>query len=286
MRELVANAERVFGAESNLIGELTMIAVPAEFECGELDAAISLARLLGQMLAVARVGDEAVRTLEEAVRVSVKAGAPLAGRASLGLALAHAGRLEEADEQLRLALEGAPPGSRAQMQTTRHRGTLLRLQRKNVEALPWIEQSIAASAKGRFSRGDHAMTLVELGLTRLELGDVSAARQSFVLATSILDELQPQRMTPTRADLLIGMARVHLSASEPADALRALQAADAYWRERRPDSRWAGEAALWLGRAHMALGQRPEARAALARAATLLASSNIPADVALIKHVP
>jgi tetratricopeptide (TPR) repeat protein len=130
------------------------------------------------------------------------------------------------------------------------------------------------------------MTLVELGLTRLELGDVAAARQSFVLAASILDEVQPQRMTPTRADLLIGMARVHLSASEPADALRALQAADAYWRERRPDSRWAGEAALWLGRAHMALGQRPEARAALARAATLLASSNIPADVALIKHVP
>ena len=111
--------------------------------------------------------------------------------------------------------------ARAQhMQTTRHRGTLLRLERKSSEALPWIEQSIAASAKGRFQRGDHAMSLVELGLTRLELGDFAAARQSFVQAASILDELQPQRMTPTRADLMIGMARVHLQASEPAEALR------------------------------------------------------------------
>ena len=308
MRELVANAERVFGAESNLVGELTMIAMPAEFECGELDEAISLARrslniylkeaqpetavhayrarILGQALAVARVGDEAVQTLEEAVRLSVKAGAPRAGRTFLGIALAHAGRLDEADEQLRLALEGAEPGSRAHMQTTRHRGTLLRLERKSSEALPWIEQSIAASAKGRFQRGDHAMSLVELGLTRLELGDFAAARQSFVQAASILDELQPQRMTPMRADLMIGMARIHLRASEPAEALRALQPADAYWRERSPDSRWAGEAALWLGRAHLALGQRAEARAALARASKLLSSSNIPADVALMKHIP
>jgi tetratricopeptide (TPR) repeat protein len=308
MRQLIASAERVFGAESNLVGELAQIAWPAEYEVGELDEAISLARrsldihvkvaqsetplhgyrarILGMALAVARVGDDAVQTLEEAVRLSVKTGAPLAGRTFLGIALAHAGRLDEADEQLRLALEGASPGSRQHMQTTRHRGTLLRFQGKSAEALPWIEQSIAASAEGRFQRGDHAMSLVELGLVRLELGDVVAARQSFVQATSILDELQPQRMTPTRADLMIGMGRVHLRNSEPAEALRALQAADAYWRERRPDSRWAGEAALWLGRTHLALGRRAEARAALARAAGLLSSSNIPADVALMKQMP
>ena len=44
MRELVANADRVFGTESRVVGELTMIAVPAEFEGGQLDEAISLAR--------------------------------------------------------------------------------------------------------------------------------------------------------------------------------------------------------------------------------------------------
>jgi tetratricopeptide (TPR) repeat protein len=307
MRELITSAERVFGAESRLVGELTSIAMPVEFECGELDTAISLARrsldiyvkeaqpetavhayrarLLGQALAVGRA-DEAVQTLEEAVRLSVKAGAPYAGRTFLGIALAQAGRLGEAEEQLRLALKGAKPGSRQHIQTTRHLGTLLRLKGSSAEALPWIDQSIAASEEGRFQRGDHAMSLVELGLIRLELGDTAAARQSFVQATSILDELQPQRMTPTRADLLIGMARVHLQAAEPADALQAVQGADAYWRERRPDSRSAGEAALWLGRTHLALGQRAEARAALSRASRLLSSSNIPADVALMKAMP
>jgi serine/threonine-protein kinase len=308
MRSLLASAERVFGAESNLVGELAMIAMPAAFESGLLDEAISLARrslgvylsearpetvvhayrarILGQALAVARAGDEAVRTLEEAVRLSAKAGLPHAGRTFLGLALAHAGRLEEADDELRLALENATAGTRAQMQAMQHRGTLLRLQRKSAEALPWIEQATAASANDRFLRGDHAMGLVELGLTRLELGDVAAARQFLSQAASILDELQPQRMTPTRADLLIGMARVHLQASAPADALRALQAADAYWRERRPDSRWAGEAALWLGRTHLALGHRAEAREALARASRLLSPSSIPADLALVKEIP
>jgi serine/threonine-protein kinase len=307
LRELVANAERVYGANSNLVGELTMVATPAEFERGELDVAISYARrsldvylteaqpetplhgyrarLLGQALAVARVGDEAVTALEEAVRLSASNGAPHAGRAFFGLALAHAGRLAEADAQLRHALEGAAPGSRAEMQTTRHLGTLRRLERRSAEAVPWIERSLAAAATGRFQRGERAASLVELGLTQLELGETTAARQSLEQAASILDELQPQRMTPMRADLMIGMARVHLHASEPAEALPAAQAADAYWRERRPDSRWAGEAALWLGRTHAALGQHAEARAALARAASLLAASDIPADVALLKLV-
>ena len=39
-----SHAERVFGADSNLVGGLANLAVPAEMERGELDAAIPLAR--------------------------------------------------------------------------------------------------------------------------------------------------------------------------------------------------------------------------------------------------
>ena len=163
-----------------------MIAVPAEFERGELDEAISLARrslnnylkeaqpetalhayrarLLGQVLITARA-DDALQTLEEAVRLSVQAGAPRAGRTFLGLAWPMPGRLDEADEQLRIALEGAKPGTRAahaDNAASRHVAATRR--RKYSEALPWIEQSIAASATGPFQRGDRAMSLVELGL--------------------------------------------------------------------------------------------------------------------------
>ncbi|HET9472827.1 MAG TPA: protein kinase, partial [Steroidobacteraceae bacterium] len=300
MRTLISHAERVFGADSNLVGGLANLAVPAEMERGELDAAISLARrsvdnylkeaqpatdvhayrarLFAQTLTAARF-EQALRASEEAVQLSGKANAPRAGRGNLGLALIQAGRLDEADEQLRIALEGAKPGTRGHMQGTRHRGTVLRLKQQHAEALPWLEKAVAESGTRRFDRGDLAPSLVELGLTQLELGDVAAAQKSFAQAKSVLDELQGQRLTPTRVDLLIGMARVSMQGDQFAAALPHLQRAEAYWRERRPDSRWAGEAALWLGRCHLALGQRAEARAALDRADKLLSASRIPADI-------
>jgi serine/threonine-protein kinase len=306
MRKVIADAERVFGKDSGLMGGLTMFTVPAELERGELDAAIALARrsldiylkesqpetavhvyrvrILGHALAVARAGDEALQVTGEAMRLGEIAKSQSATtRTNYALALLHAGRLAEADEQLRLALEDAKPVAKAYKQAPRHRGTLLRFEGKNSEALPWFEKSIAASATTRFDLADHASGLVELGLAQLELGDLAAAQESFARATAELDDLQNQRMTPTRADLLIGTARLHLQRGELAAALQPLQRADSYWRERQPESRWAGEAALWLGRCQLALGQGAEARASLDRAAKLLGTSRIPADVTLMK---
>jgi len=304
MRELLTNAERMYGAQSTIVGGFCSIAVPAEMERGELDTAIALARrslaiylqgaapgtavhayrarLLGLTLVTARVGDESIRTLEEAVRLLEKAGDPNAARPSLALALAHAGRLDEADEQLRLALENLKPGSYQYLRATRHRGTVLRLRNRNADAVSWLEQSVAGFTD-RSDRGEHAISLVEIGLARLEVGDLAAAEQSFTRAESELSELQQQRMTPTRADLLIGTARLRMLRGDFARALPDLQRVDAYWRERRPDSHWSGEAALWLGRAHLALGQRAEAREDLSRSARLLGPSKIPADQALLR---
>ena len=305
MREVLANAERVYGAQSNIVGELSAIAAPAEMERGELDAAIALARrsvaiylkeaapestvhayrarILGMTLAVARTGDEAVRTLDDAVKLSVKTGQPNGGRISFGEALAHEGRLDEADEQLRLTLNSVKAGSYPFSRAARFCGLVLRFRQRSDQAVPWLEQSVAGLSNDRADRGEHAASLVELGLAQLDLGDFAAAENSFTQADGTLSELQQQRMTPTRADLRIGTARVRMQRKEFASALTDLQTADAYWRERRPDSRWAGEAALWLGRAHQGLGHRAEARAALDRAAKLLGRSKIPADQALMK---
>ena len=49
------------------------------------------------------------------------------------------------------------------------------------------------------------------------------------------------------------------------------------------ESRWSGEAALWLGRCYSALGRTSEARVALGRAATILSRSPIPADAPLAR---
>ena len=62
-----------------------------------------------------------------------------------------------------------------------------------------------------------------------------------------------------------------------------LEEADAYWRDLNPASRWAGEAALWLGRAYLALGQNAEAGEAFNRAERILLASPLPADAELAR---
>jgi tetratricopeptide (TPR) repeat protein len=68
-----------------------------------------------------------------------------------------------------------------------------------------------------------------------------------------------------------------------AQALQHLTQADAFWRDLNPESRWAGESALWLGRAYLSLERRSEALTALARAERLLALSPFAGDAELRK---
>ena len=278
MRDLIANAERVFGAESHLVGELASLAVPAEMESGNLDAAISLARrsrdiylkegapntsvhgyrvrLLALVLAVARA-EEALPAAEEAVRVSTNANAaPGLGRGSLGLALMHAGRLDAAEEQLAISSANAKPGTRPHLQAQRYRAVLLRLRGDSVAALPLLDEVIVECADDPFDRTEFAAAHVERGLTLLELGKADAAQESFGTAATALDQLHGDRMSPLRADLLIGQARVQLQRGNTAAALAGLERADAYWRGYRSDSRWAAESARWLREARASQGTK------------------------------
>jgi len=69
---------------------------------------------------------------------------------------------------------------------------------------------------------------------------------------------------------------------DPATALTDLEEADQFWRALDADNRWAGEAALWLGRCYRALGRSQEASTALQRAAGILAKSPIAIDRQLL----
>ena len=278
MRELLAHAERVFGAGSNLVGELASLAVPAEMDSGNLDAAIALARrsrdnylqvaapdtmvhgyrarLLAQVLAIARA-EEALAAAQEAVRVSVSANAgPGAGRGSLGLALMHEGRLDEADVQFGLALAALKPGTRPHMQAMRYRAVLLRLRGNSREALPMLDQVIREASADPFDRPEFAAAHVERGLVLVDLENVDQAQTSFNAAATALDPLHGDRMTPLRADLLIGQARIHLQRGDAAAALPGLERAHDFWRAQRPGSHWAQEASRWLDRARAHQGMK------------------------------
>ena len=105
----------------------------------------------------------------------------------------------------------------------RHLGTLLRLQGRYVDSLQWLEKSNAASAIQPSHRGDHAHGLLEAGLARLELGELDAAQHLFTRAETLFNDVQQERVTPARADLLVGMARVHLQRRDYARALQLLR---------------------------------------------------------------
>ncbi|HEY7819656.1 MAG TPA: hypothetical protein VIG29_15655, partial [Vicinamibacteria bacterium] len=306
-RKASANAARVFGEESRIFGESLSATVPMEIEIGDLTAAIANARKaiaiylkegepgsathagrvrkLGSALLAARSTREASEKLEEAVRFSVASQArldALHARGSLGLALAYQGRFAEADRELRQTIdESGSMSARARHLAMRNFGTLLRLQGSHVDALDWLEKSNEASAIQSSHRGDHAHGLLEAGLTKLELGELDGAAELFTKAEALFQDVQGERVTPARADLWIGMARVQLHLGNSAAALSLSQRADLAWSHLNAESRWAGEAALWLGRAYLAEGRKAEGLEALKRADRVLARSPLPSDLRL-----
>jgi tetratricopeptide (TPR) repeat protein len=312
LHDVKAKSESVLGPDSRTVGELSSLSFSAELERGNVRAAVAnarrsvaiylkeskpetpvhayRARLLGHSLVAARAGNEAVEGLEEALRLSIVAdrgrGAATA-RASYGLALAHVGRFSASETQLRRALDEAPAPSRGKHQAMRHMGTLLRLQGRPAESLEWLDRAIATASlppMDSFDRNDVAHGLLETGLVRLDLGEFAAAWESFAAAEALFSKSQKQHVSPARADLIVGMARVQMQRRDFASALPSLEKADLFWREFAPDNRWAGETALWLGRCHLALGRIAEAREPMRRAAKLLAASPIPADADLARR--
>ena len=243
-------------------------------------------RKLGNALLAARASREAAGRLEEAVRLSVGAKSQLDvlhARGSFGLALAQLGRFEDADRELREAIERSGSSLRARHLAMRNLGTLRRLQGRYAESLQLLEKATAESAIQRSHRGDHAHGLVEAGLTKLELGDAPGARELFGRAAPLFSDVQKERMTPARADLLVGMARVQLKHKEYAAALQSAQAAERFWRDFDPDNGSAGDAAFWLGRSYQALARHAEALDAFGRAERVLARSPLPADARLLR---
>ncbi len=231
-------------------------------------------RKLGNALLAARSSREAAEQLAEAVRLAALSKSNLEAlhaRGSLGLALAYLGRFEEANRHLREAIEkseGKAP--RAHHLALRNLGTSLRLQGRYAEALPWLEKSLRESAIQPSHRGDHAHGLLEAGLTRLERGEFDTARQLLERARVLFADVQKQRMTPARADLLVGLARLDLQRGDNDGALQSAQEADLFWRGFDSENPLAGAAALWLGRCHLALGHQAASSEALSRAAHLL----------------
>jgi tetratricopeptide (TPR) repeat protein len=307
VRAAADSAAAAFGENSWSVGELLSTGLATEIERGDLRVAIADARRsieiylsqaepgsvthagrvrkLGAALLAARSG-EALERLREAHQLAQGASADLEvlhARGSFALALAYRGRFDEAEDQLHQVLDHAGSiGARGRALAMKNLGVSLRLRGQPGKAIEWLEKAVAAASVHRGHRGDLAHAQLEAGLARLELDDVQGAQEYFDRAERIFSDVHGPRTTPARADLFVGGARVQMHRANYAAALPLLEKADSFWRDFDPENRWAGEAALWLGRCYLALGRGADAHPTLRRAEKILARSAIPADAKLL----
>jgi tetratricopeptide (TPR) repeat protein len=113
------------------------------------------------------------------------------------------------------------------------------------------------------------------------VGDRAGAREALEQARAIYEEKYAAR-SPEHADALVGLGRIDLEEGRSEAALARFEEAADYWAALGPDSRWAGEARFWLGRACAAVGRLEEAESHGRRAAEILSRSPLPSDAALL----
>ena len=90
---------------------------------------------------------------------------------------------------------------------------------------------------------------------QLEQGALAQALVSFERALKEFERLETS-VTPSHADTLVGLGRVHMAQGDAAKALPLFEQADQFWRAFDPSSRSAAEAADWLARARGGTARR------------------------------
>jgi tetratricopeptide (TPR) repeat protein len=164
------------------------------------------------------------------------------------LALAYVGRVKEARGEAGRLLEALRSRPGASLGRALHvAGVTQRLDGDARAALRSQEESLAAIKPGPRADLERLPVLTEIGLDHVALGNHDEATRVLGEALALFATVE-RRMTPTHADALVGLGRARLAQGRPADALAPLEKADRFWREFDAGSRWANEAALWLGR--------------------------------------
>ncbi len=279
----VEDATALFGDASAMVGFFSGHLAKAQAEFGDITGAIASAethvRVLttiaqpdsftyastlanhGEVLVAARRSEQALTRLSEAIQRLETILAPsheflVKARLNRARALADSGDAAAADAEL----DAIAPFFNAQdppmYRWSNAKGTVARLRGDYPRAVSQQQAAFAAVPEGGRAEVRRIAPLVELGLDWLEMEDAIEAEKSLEKALELIERNQA-KASPSRADVLVGLARVYLERDEAARALPLLEEAEAYWRVIGPENRWAREAAYWLSRCQEKLG-RPE----------------------------
>ncbi|HTJ19013.1 MAG TPA: protein kinase [Steroidobacteraceae bacterium] len=309
MLESLGIAERIFGKESRIVGEYCVtiseyLSSSGQYQQG-VDAAERGMRIVGKdvdpnsityaqlldaqsgALVAARRGAESLPVTTRAREIVVANFGPTYEHAFVlqvkqGMALAQLGRTDEARRVLAEVVEKYQAKGYSSLSTPLYQlGFATRLGGDPLAAAKLQQRSFEAIRPGLRAERQSAKVLVERGLDRLELKDYAGAQEDLDQALAIF-RAKFRNTTTWQADALVARGRLAMIRGDPATALTDLEEADQFWRALDADNRWAGEAALWLGRCYRALGRSQEASTALQRAAGILAKSPIAIDRQLL----
>ncbi|MGZ6069905.1 MAG: protein kinase domain-containing protein, partial [Myxococcaceae bacterium] len=151
-----------------------------------------------------------------------------------------------------------------------------RLQLHHSEALERLEQTLREHRIEKMSTKIQAEVAAELGMVRLELGDLAAAEEELARCGELFTRAQVEISIPM-TPCLVGAARLQLRAGRPAEAERLLVPLAASWEQVNPDGPGRGEVLHWLARAEEELGKRGLARRDAGLADGLLRRAKVPA---------
>ena len=198
-------------------------------------------------------------------------------REGLAVAQAYNGDPSKA----RAVLDGLPDPTdrKPRWRTLRIRSIVERLDGHLDRSVAYAQQGLA-SISGARAELERMTMLPTLGLalaeSRADRDAVSVLQEALTLLA------RHQTVTsPEFADALLAVGRALMHVERSVEALPYLERADQFWQNFDSGSRWAGEAAFWLGRCLDSLGRKDPAKVQYARAAGILAGSTFPGDAAL-----
>ena len=244
-------------------------------------------QLFGESLLAGRRIAESVETMTSSVKtLSDVLGADhervLGARLAQALALGYSGKLADAEEVLDSVAATANETTQIDARTSYVRGVLRRLDGGYREALSLQLDALAGTRQADpLADYDRLDVLAEIGRNHVELEDKVPAEAALDEALELAAKLK-SHTDPLRAELLVSQARLHLNEGDADTALKLLKESDEFWAGFDTDNRWAGEAALWLGRAYQELGRSADAQDALSRAEQILSQSGIASDAELV----
>ncbi len=151
-----------------------------------------------------------------------------------------------------------------------------RLQQRPSEALALAKQALAEPKLNEVPLHVQARAHTEAGSAWLELGDFARAEESLRAAHALFTKAQVEPGVG-QADVLIGLARVHLRNGRSGEAEALLLPLASAWEGVNPNSEWHGEALHWLARAQAMSGKTNDARVHREQAETMLRASRLPA---------